>query len=222
VLALSSAREGELLAPVTASVSLSEPTLYDVLMTHPAAGDEELRKACKRQREIFQPGSLPLSSLLGEAELSQARARIEEAYDTLLDPVRRRAYDLSTFPDDRARHAEPRPGRDVAVDVERSMLREQLEQEISADTQFSGSLLRKVRESRGIELDQIARHTKISRAQLQAIEDEDFRQLPAFVYLRGFVQEIAKYLRLDPTQVARTYLRRYGQWRSEAGERDPA
>ena len=26
--------------------------------------------------------------------------RIEEAHDTLLDPVRRRAYDLSTFPDE--------------------------------------------------------------------------------------------------------------------------
>ena len=32
--------------------------------------------------------------------------------------------------------------------------------------------------------------------------------LPATVYVRGFVTELAKYLRLDPAQVQRTYLRR--------------
>jgi flagellar biosynthesis protein FlhG len=28
------------------------------------------------------------------------------------------------------------------------------------------------------------------------------------VYVQGFVQEVAKFLRLDPTQVTRTYMRR--------------
>jgi hypothetical protein len=36
------------------------------------------------------------------------------------------------------------------------------------------------------------------------------------------VQEVAKFLKLDPTQVARTYLRRYGQWRTETNQQDPA
>ena len=36
------------------------------------------------------------------------------------------------------------------------MLREELRREISAETEFSGGLLRKVRESLGIELDEIA------------------------------------------------------------------
>jgi flagellar biosynthesis protein FlhG len=217
VLALTSR---ELETPRAAAVTPSEPTLYDVLMTHPAAGDEELRKAYKRQRDIFQPGSLPLSSLLAEAELSVERARVEEAHDTLLDPVKRRAYDLSTFPEQRREPKQPSPELDAALLLEREMLREELSQEISSETRFTGGLLRKVRESQGIELAQIARHTKISRAQLQAIEDEDFAQLPAFVYLRGFVQEVAKFLELDATQVARTYLRRYGKWRAESGQRE--
>jgi cytoskeletal protein RodZ len=41
------------------------------------------------------------------------------------------------------------------------------------------------------------------------------------VYLRGFIHEIAKFLKLDPTQVTRTYLRRYGQWRTETNQQDP-
>ena len=90
VLALASARESE--NPVAPSVlAAAAPTLYDILLTHPAAGDEELRKAYKRQREIFQPQSLPLCSLMTEEALLVERARIEEAHDTLLDPVKRRA-----------------------------------------------------------------------------------------------------------------------------------
>ena len=71
-------------------------------------------------------------------------------------------------------------------------------------------------------LEEIARFTKINPVQLQAIEDENFGELPAVVYLRGFITEIAKFLKLDPTQVARTYLRRHSQWRSETNPADRA
>jgi flagellar biosynthesis protein FlhG len=219
VLGLASSRESE--NPV-APLTVAPPTLYDILLTHPAAGDEALRKAYKRQREIFQPQSLPLCSLLTEEALLVERARIEEAHDTLLDPVKRRAYDLSTFPERQLSPSPPSPADDAALDAERALLREELAHEIGPNTPFGGSLLRKVRESRGVELDDISRHTKINVLQLRAIEEEDFAALPASVYLRGFVQEIAKFLKLDPTQVARTYLRRYAEWRTESSQQDSA
>jgi flagellar biosynthesis protein FlhG len=68
----------------------------------------------------------------------------------------------------------------------------------------------------GVELSDIARETKISVLHLAAIESESFDQLPALVYTRGFVQQLAKFLKLDPTQVTKTYLRRLRQWRAEA------
>jgi flagellar biosynthesis protein FlhG len=219
VLALASARDSD--TPVV-PVPAAPPTLYDMLLTHPAAGDEELRKAYKRQREIFQPASLPLCSLMAESALDVERARIEEAHDTLLDPVKRRAYDLSTFPERQLERSPPNPADNAALDAERALMREELAHEIGPNTPFSGGLLRKVREANGIELDDISRHTKISLVQLRAIEEEDFAALPATVYLRGFVQEIAKFMRLDPTQVARTYLRRYGEWRAEVSQQDSA
>jgi flagellar biosynthesis protein FlhG len=221
VLGLASAREAEAVSAPSA-LRAAAPTLYDILMTHPAAGDEELRKAYKRQRDIFQPGSLPLCSLMAEDALEGERAHIEEAHDTLLDPVRRRAYDLSTFPDRQQNQSPPDLAEDAALDVERALLREELAHEIGPSTPFTGRLLRKVRQSQGVDLLDISRHTKISQVQLHAIEEEDFGGLPAFVYLRGFVQEVAKFLKLDPTQVARTYLRRYGQWRTETNQQDPA
>lgn len=199
----------------------TEPNLYDVLLTHPSATDEELRRAYKRQREIFQPDSLPLTSLLTPRELQTEQARIEEAHDTLLDPLRRRAYDISTFPEEEER-VEPRnPLVDAALAAERAMLREELTREVNAETEFTGELLKKVREAEGTELEDIAGRTKISVAYLRAIEAEAFEDLPAYVYTRGFVQEVAKYLKLDPAQVSKTYLRRYREWLRQA-EAEPS
>jgi flagellar biosynthesis protein FlhG len=101
------------------------------------------------------------------------------------------------------------------------MLREQLAHELNAETVFSGELLGKVREAHGVSIEDIANRTKISARHLRAIEEEDFRNLPALVYTRGFVQQVAKYLQLDPTQVSRTYLRRFREWRATEEESNP-
>lgn len=199
-----------------------DPNLYDIMGTHRGATDEEVRRAHKRQREIFQPNSLSLTSLLTERQLVTERAQIDEAQDTLLDPLRRRAYDVSMFPESDEAAPQQDPSQNEALEAEREMLREELRREISAETEFSGGLLRKVRESLGIELEEIATRTKISPSYLKAIEHEDFKSLPALVYTRGFVQQVAKHLKLDPTQVSRTYLRRMRRWRAASSDGSPA
>jgi flagellar biosynthesis protein FlhG len=216
VLALATAR-GQERAEAPMAVIPSEPNLYEVLWTHPGASDEELRRAYKRQREIYQPASLPITSLLGSEQLQIEQARIEEAHDTLLDPLRRRAYDASAFPESDPPEPERNVMLDAALVAERAMLRQELAREINSETEFTGALLRKVRESQGIDIEEIAQHTKISAAHLNAIESEDFASLPALVYTRGFVQQVAKYLKLDPAQVTKTYLRRLRHWRAAAG-----
>jgi flagellar biosynthesis protein FlhG len=95
-----------------------------------------------------------------------------------------------------------------ALVAEQLMLQEQLQREIGPHTEFTGALLRKVRESQGLELADVAARTRIASSYLKAIEDERFEELPALVYARGFVGEFAKQLRLDPPQVQKTYLRR--------------
>jgi flagellar biosynthesis protein FlhG len=195
-------RDPPLLAP-----ALVAPDHYAVLGIGRSSNDEEVRRAFKRQREIYATGGLATSSLLDETELGAAQARIDEAHDTLLDAVRRRAYDLSMFPEPDApteARSVPRP----ALAAEQLMLQSELAREIGPDTEFTGVLLRKVRESQGIEIGEISSRTKISKAHLLALEDESYDHLPAIVYVRGFVTEVAKYLRLDPAQVQRTYLRR--------------
>jgi flagellar biosynthesis protein FlhG len=217
-LALSTSRDA-LRARSAPSILAPKYTLYDMLGTNRASTDEEIRRAYKRQRAIFQPDGLALTSLLTEDQLAREVAAIEEAHDTLLDPLRRKAYDLSTFPVQEPSGKSPVEDDGSAAMAERQLLREELEREINSNTDFSGPLLVKVRESQGIELEEIANRTKISVSYLKAIENDDFASLPALVYTRGFLQQLSKLLGLDSAQVTRTYLRRlHGYERSSGGE----
>jgi flagellar biosynthesis protein FlhG len=205
VVALTAAKQDyhEIAPPVPTGA----PDHYTVLGIGRSSNDEEIRRAFKRQREVYMTGGLATTSLLDDTQLASAQSRVDEAHDTLLDPVRRRAYDLSMFPEPDApaqSSSVPRP----ALAAEQLMLQGELAREIGPDTEFTGPLLRKVRESQGIELGEISSRTKISKSHLVALEEESYDDLPAIVYVRGFVTELAKYLRLDPAHVQRTYLRR--------------
>lgn len=196
-------------------------SLYEVLWTHRGASDEEVRRAYKRQRDVYQPGGLALSSLLSDEEIVRERARVEEAQETLLDPMRRRAYDLSFFPDEKDAERAERPAQSAAEQAEQALLRQDLAREIHAETEFTGDLLRRVRQSLGIELQDISQRTKISVTFLRAIEEDDFGSLPAEVYARGFVNQIAGILGLDATQATRTYVRRLRSARKHIVEPQP-
>lgn len=188
--------------------SLNAPlTLYKVLGVDRSASDDEIRKAFKLQRGIFREDSLPVISLVDQRRLEEEQARIREAYDTLLDPTRRRAYDMSVFPDDPPLAAEPEH-RITATEAELAELQAELAREITPETQFTGLLMRKARLAQGVGIQDIANITKISPMHLRAIEAEDVDALPAPVYVRGFLQQIAKALSLDPNQVTKTYLKR--------------
>lgn len=60
-----------------------------------------------------------------------------------------------------------------------------------------GESLRRARAERGITIEQAAEQTRISAAFLRALEAEAFDQLPAPVYVRGFLRSYATYLGLD-------------------------
>lgn|GEM_PF-1053400 len=61
-----------------------------------------------------------------------------------------------------------------------------------------GEALRSTRERRGLSIDQVAQDTRISPRFLEALEAEQFHELPAPVYVRGFLRSYANYLRIDP------------------------
>ncbi len=82
-------------------------------------------------------------------------------------------------------------------------------QEISDETEWKGSFLRKIREGRRISIEEMSNITKVSKTYLMAIEEDNFAKLPAAVFLRGFVTQVAKVLKLPHDKVATAYLNRF-------------
>lgn len=68
-----------------------------------------------------------------------------------------------------------------------------------------GDRLRREREMRGITLDEISESTKIARRHLEALEKEQFDQLPGGVFNKGFVKAYARFLGLDEDQAVADY-----------------
>ncbi|OFZ79670.1 MAG: hypothetical protein A3K03_06045 [Bdellovibrionales bacterium RIFOXYD1_FULL_44_7] len=82
-------------------------------------------------------------------------------------------------------------------------------QEVAQETEWHGHFLRKVRETKRVSIEELSEFTKISKTYLLAIEEENYSKLPAQVYLRGFVTQVAKFLKLPHDKVAAAYISRY-------------
>src|SRR5262245_6232753 len=60
-----------------------------------------------------------------------------------------------------------------------------------------GSSLREARLRQGLDFPEVEQATKIRGKYLRALEDEQFHQLPAQTYVKGFLRSYAEYLGLD-------------------------
>jgi hypothetical protein len=72
--------------------------------------------------------------------------------------------------------------------------------------EIPGTIIKELREKRGLTVEQLADMTKIRRPYLKAIEEQDFANLPARVYLRGFLTQVARVLKVDRARLADGYL----------------
>jgi cytoskeleton protein RodZ len=70
-----------------------------------------------------------------------------------------------------------------------------------------GIFLKKSREERHIELDEVAKATRIQRHSLEAIENDEWSKLPPQVFIKGFLKSYAEFLGLDKETVIHHYLR---------------
>jgi len=84
----------------------------------------------------------------------------------------------------------------------------EMEEKISQAIEFTGDFLKEVREYKNVDILRMSEMTKVSKTYLKYIEDEAITKLPATVYVRGFVYQYAKCLKLNPEIVAASYLNR--------------
>ena len=97
----------------------------------------------------------------------------------------------------------PTPAPPVLSDVET----------IASQYGMDGRFLRAVRELRKVTLDQLAEETRISLRYLHALESNDFASLPAATFVRGYVKELSRALKIEDVGIVEGYLTLYNQQR---------
>ena len=65
----------------------------------------------------------------------------------------------------------------------------------------AGALLRAGREAAGLSVAAVAQQLKLAPRQVAALEEGDFTKLPGRTFIRGFMRNYARLLRLDPDTV---------------------
>jgi len=214
---------------------LAEQSLYEILEIPRDASPDEVAKAYERAKALYGPGSLATYTLMPPEEAALLTRRIEEARSVLSDPTTRADYDahLSTAaggareirspPAGGAAHLPPiippvrtpAPGGETRPPAEAPPApappaapppRAPPPFSHPEGAPWTGEVLRRARESRGLTLPQLSERTKITRHHLENVEADRHDRLPAPVYLRGMLMSIAKELRLDGQKVARSYL----------------
>lgn len=190
---------------------LEEQGLYDTLEVSKDASPEEIERAYQLARSVWEQGSLAGYGVFESGDVERIRERVELAYRTLRDPEARRAYDARL---EEAADAAAQPAAARSLDPLQAM--DDLNE---AEGEFDGERLRRVRLQRGLELEEIAKITKVNPTYLRFIEEERFDDLPAAVYVRGFVKCYATCIGLDPDRVAKSYMQRYEQNRESPKQR---
>ncbi len=189
---------------------IAKPTdaqnLYELLEIYPGASEEEIRRAYKQVREYFGADGLAVSGICTDSEREHYQQLTKQAHEILIDRSKRREYDRAVFPDGFPT-APPRTEDGVSVPNRVITPHDTLPKvEIRDDQMVTGAFLSEIRTERGIELVDISNRARISIAYLKAIEEERFDDLPPPVYVRGFIIEYARYLKIDPDRAVLDFM----------------
>ena len=211
-------------------------SLYDLLELTPDATPQEIRSAYLRLKSAYSKDNVAHYTVFSREETESMLQNIERAYTTLSNPERRRYYDQNQGLKTDDLFSAVEPGVNLSsgglmsgnlaaltatihqpspaqVPIESSI--NDLDFIIQNEQQWSGAALRRIREARRVSLEDLSDYTRISRTYLQALEDDDFAKLPALVYVRGFLQQVSRRLKLPADKVSQAYLTRFKNTRVE-------
>lgn len=191
---------------------IEEQTYYEILEVGPDATSREIQQAYERAKETYQNDSVAVYSLFSEKEMEKIQAVIEEAHRVLMDETSRRNYDqthlsalnlkwprsekIPETPESPMEKKTYLPFSEISVDL--------------GEGPYRGKMLKQIREKMGVDLKTIFMETRISLKILEWIEEENVGQLPAQVYLKGFLKGYAQCLGLDPKKVIEDYFNSLG------------
>lgn len=191
---------------------------YDILELSTGAAQHEVTKAYERAKATYSGDNPAIYTIFSEQEARALLVLIEEAYAVLGNknlrgvydqrllsgrfPANELTYDAIVNASKKATPDAPRePGK---VNYKKD---EAFEKEILTRENWDGEFLRKVRDYKNIPVSKLSAITKVNSYYVTAIENMDPEALPAPVFIRGYVVQIAKVLGLNEKKVADSYMR---------------
>ncbi len=198
---------------------------YDILEIDSHCPQHEITAAYERARRTYSGDDPAIYTMFSETEARDLLRLVEEAYSVLGNKTLRSLYDEKigqrrsdaelTFA---ALQAEGRTvfNSTLSLVKKQSMFDrpgftkdESFEAEIKSTLSWDGTLLKRVREYKKHSHESMNELTKISIFYLNALESMDASSLPAPVFVRGYILQIAKVLGLDERKVCDSYMRLY-------------
>ncbi|MBX7184735.1 MAG: helix-turn-helix domain-containing protein [Vicinamibacteria bacterium] len=200
---------------------MKNKTYYEILGVASHVGSGQIQAAYRFARSLYSGEATPTYGLLTADERDQMLALVEEAYAALSNPNVRRDYDIHLAAQGVRSHAqESAPPHPEPVPPERTRAArvppapdlsaaEPPSEPARVPEQVNGSVLKALRESRHLTIDQIAALSKVGSRFLKALEDDRHDALPGRVFARGFLIEYARALRVSDTELVERYLKHW-------------
>jgi len=185
---------------------------YEVLEIPRGTPPQEIVRAYQLAMATYADDSLAGYSVLEPGDAATMRERIETAYRALSDADARVAYDAELALATGAplqEGVESLPLLPTTTLPERSAEIEPVEAFDEDSDDYDGARLRRSRLHCGLEIEAVAKVTKVNPTYLRFLEEERFEDLPARVYVRGFLMAFASCVGIDPQAVVRSYLERF-------------
>lgn len=204
-----------------------ELNYYEVLGIPLDASTFEVRRAYKDSLSLYDEDSVISHSFFDDEQRGMILKRIERAFMTLINDVKRADYDRTLVRKglaDASILTKGVPKKPVPLfsgqrawdhEVSKKRIKRRLQEKETSDQVneilsteiISGRELKAIRKRIGITLEEIFELARIQPNVLEAIEQDQFERLPSMIYLRSFLKSYAETLQLDPRRVVDGYLK---------------
>jgi DnaJ-class molecular chaperone len=200
---------------------------YEALEIPPGASPFEVSQAYKDALSIYNEDSLITYSFFDDDERDLILKKIEKAFLTLIDPIKRTTYDRklvrsgeadesilikkerkkpislfqTKYPRNKGIHLKKIRKKIAAKDMKK------LSNEIFSSDVISGTDLKNLRESVGIDLQEVFEVTRVNIPTLKSIEENEFDKLPPIIYLKNFLKSYSDIFQLDSTTIIDGYMK---------------
>jgi DnaJ-class molecular chaperone len=193
---------------------------YEILELTANAPQHEISAAYERARVTYSGDNAAIYTIFSEQEARELLSFIEEAYQVLGNKVLRSIYDQRLLSgrsslNDLSYASIKEASKQVLPESKAEKITisykkdEAFEKEIDSQTDWNGSFLKKVREYKQLSVQKMSEITKINPFYVTSIENMEPGNLPAVVFVRGYVVQIAKALGLDEKKVADSYMKSF-------------